>query len=223
MMRLLLVRHVETVGNVEHRFNGLTESDYTPLGLDMKEKLVEELAERLKDCHPVILTSPIRRAAMIAEELGEKLSLPVEENPALVEFNFGIFDGLTVKEAEEKDAKAYKDWIFNHLYVQIPEGDSYQGKYKQTKKFLQEFLRQACEQEREGEETTYVFIAHGAVLRCMLTVLLDLPLEAGWHIDIPLGGIADITYSGDYGILRRLDTPDYQGGKAAGYHKNFIR
>lgn len=57
----------------------------------------------------------------------------------------------------------------------------------------------------------------------MLTFLLDLPLEAGWHIDIPLGGIAEISCSGDYAILRRLDTPDYQGGKAAGYHKNFIR
>ena len=45
-MKYILVRHVETFGNAEHRLNGHTESDYTDFGVKMLS-LIHILEERV--------------------------------------------------------------------------------------------------------------------------------------------------------------------------------
>jgi alpha-ribazole phosphatase len=224
IMELLLVRHVETQGNLEHRFNGVTESEYSPFGIYMKSELHKELLTQLKNVDSLrIYCSPISRAAKIAEELGADLNCKPIYSDELREFNFGIFDGLTPEEAEKRDHDAYFKWMNNHLYEQIPEGDSYEQKYNEACGWIEKLVYDTQQQEQQsGKEQTVVLVGHGAVLRCMLTALMDLPLDAGWHIDIPLGGIALVNYTGDYGILKRLYTPDYHGGSTAGYSKKFI-
>lgn len=224
-MEFVLVRHVETQGNIERRFNGITESEYSPFGVEMNALLLKELKEIASGRTDVqILTSPTRRAACLAETLAESLGAEAVGEPALLEFNFGVFDGLTPEEAEERDREAYFSWMNDHLHVRIPEGDSYEQEYEESAGWIGRLVKQTEKTEREtGTQQTIFMISHGATVRCMLTALLDLPLDAGWHIDIPLGGIAIVKYSGDYGILSRLYTPDYQGGNTAGYSKKFIR
>lgn len=214
-MKFVLVRHVETQGNVAHRFNGFTESEYTAHGLSMKAQLVDALIKQHeKEPFELVLASPTLRALHIGEEFSKATGVPLITNPALMEFNFGIFDGLTPKEAEEKNSEAYFRWMNDHLNVEIPEGDSYRGKYAQTAAYVHTLTT-------AYKDKKLLIISHGAVLRCMITAFLDMPLEAGWHLDMALGAICEIEYEDDYGILKKLTSPDYQGENIAGYHKRF--
>lgn len=215
-MQIYLIRHVETQGNVTRNFNGITESKYTDYGRYMKRVLIEFLKnEHLKQPFDCIYTSPTRRAADTAEALSAELRIPLTEDPALLEFNFGIFDGLTVEQAQKRDPRAYASWMNNHLYAELPQGDSYAEKYKNSAAWMKELLKK--------DDQRILIVTHGATLRCLLSYLLDLSLEAGWHFDIPLGGFCRIEYENGYGILKELTTPPYQNNHTDYFKKQFIK
>jgi broad specificity phosphatase PhoE len=75
-MRLILIRHGESVGNFENRLQGHTDYDLTPKG----EAQARQTAERLHELGiKTVYTSPLRRAAATALAIGERLgSIPIE-------------------------------------------------------------------------------------------------------------------------------------------------
>lgn len=213
-MNIYVIRHVETEGNVTRSFNGITESDFTDYGLYMKNLLEEDIKKADNYEHfDKIYTSPIKRAKVIADEIGETLKIEVETVPELKEFNFGIFDGKLPKEVEEEYPEIFKAWINDHLYYRIPEGDSFIEKYVEVRAWLKEILK-------SGDESI-ILVTHGATARCVLAYLIDISLEASWHFDIPLGGYCKIKYENDYGVLQALTTPDYENNESADFIKAF--
>lgn len=202
-MKYILVRHVETFGNTEHRFNGHTESDYTERGLQMKALLEKELIKlNNRLLFDKIYASPIKRAYLIGERLAHSLKLPLITDERLKEFNFGIFDGLTVEEAQKKDPVLFEQWMADYNYVALPEGDDYCTYHKRISSFLDE-------KKAEHEDKNILIIAHGGTVHSLLVNLLDLPLDSKWHFQIDLGSIAVIECIEGYGMLQSLYTPDY--------------
>ena len=204
MKRYILVRHVETQGNVEGRLNGHTESHYTKRGLMMKERLLEEI-QAIHQHTPInrVYASPISRARIIGEEASAILGVPFSVEPVLKEFNFGIFDGLTIAEAEVKDPAAWKEWMEDYNFTMLPEGESYVEYHRRLKHFIEE-------EDKEEEDQTVLIVAHGGTVHSLLLNLLDLPLDVKWHFEIKLGGIAIIRCPEGYGILETLYAPEYE-------------
>ncbi len=91
-MRLLLIRHGESVANAEGRLQGHLDVLLSDRGRRQAECLAEKLAPLGVEA---LYTSPLRRAAETAEIIGAKLGLPVEERAALMERNVGVLEGLT--------------------------------------------------------------------------------------------------------------------------------
>lgn len=202
-MRYILVRHVETYGNVEHRFNGHTESDYTEYGLKMKAMLEDELValnERLP--FDKIYVSPIQRAYKIGKNVADRLGMPCVVDDDLKEFNFGIFDGLTIDEAMAKDPETWQRWMDDYNFVQIPGGERYEDYHHKLKRFLESHAEEHADQ-------TVLIVAHGGTVHSLLVNLLDLSLESKWHFKIELGSITIIDCPEGYGMLEKLYTPDY--------------
>ena len=98
-MRLLLVRHAESVGNHELRLQGRAEFPLTDRGRRQADALAAALAEA-----PVraVYSSPIRRALDTAEAIAARRGLTVEVRPALQEYDFGELSGLTWPEIRER-------------------------------------------------------------------------------------------------------------------------
>ena len=213
-MNLYLIRHVHTYGN-EGRFNGVSESEFTPKGLKMKEILVDyfsDLARRVK--FDRIYTSPIKRAYLIAEDISLRNHIPLTCVDALKEYNFGIFDGLKIEEARKLDEKVYFEWLNNHLYYKIPKGESYLEKYQDSTNWIKEILKENLD--------NVLIVTHGAVIRCLISYLLDLRLKDGWHFDVPLGGFCLINYENNYGTLKEFGLPDYPF-EIHDFSKSFIK
>lgn len=202
-MKYILVRHVETVGNVEHRFNGITESDYTERGIAMKRMLEDELV-RLNTTIPInkIYTSPIKRAYHIAEGVADRLNMDFTPDNALKEFNFGIFDGLTVEEARQKDPILFDAWMADYNHVPMKEGDNYEEYHQRIKNFI-------LTHETEDRGKNILVVAHGGTVQSMMLNLLDLPLDSKWHFLVELGSITIIEVIDGFGMLSRLYAPDY--------------
>jgi alpha-ribazole phosphatase len=202
--RFILVRHVETEGNVQRRFNGHTESPYTPRGERMKDQLTEILLQMdAKTPIDALYVSPTERALHIGEQTAARLGLPLRVDPVLREFNFGIFDGLTAAEAEARDKQAWDAWMADYNHVAPPGGESYTAYHQRLGEFLSDRLR-----DHAGD--TVLIIAHGGTVHSLLTHLLDLPLESKWHFAFELGGIAVVECPEGYGILKAFYTPEYK-------------
>ena len=92
-MRLILVRHGETVWNAEFRVQGGNAD--TALS-EKGQRQVARLAEVMRH-EPIdlIVSSPLQRAVITAQTIGQYHTAPIETHPGLKEVNVGEFDGLS--------------------------------------------------------------------------------------------------------------------------------
>ena len=89
-MRFLFLRHGESEANLLEVFSNRGWKH--PLTQNGRRQ-VEKLAEALHHCGVVaIYTSPLRRAVESAQILGERLMLPCDIEPALVEYDVGMYE-----------------------------------------------------------------------------------------------------------------------------------
>jgi broad specificity phosphatase PhoE len=98
---IVLLRHGESTGNAEMRWQG--QSDY-PL-TDTGRAQARALAERWKaekEHFDLIVCSPLSRARETAGILAAELDAPVEADPLWMERDNGEFSGLTAHEATER-------------------------------------------------------------------------------------------------------------------------
>ena len=98
-MRLILIRHAESQGNVENRFQGHVDYPLSPRGVEQARRL----AARLRDRHlDHIYASPLLRANYTAEVVAEAKGMVVSPLPGVMEYHFGDLSGLSWAEIEER-------------------------------------------------------------------------------------------------------------------------
>jgi probable phosphoglycerate mutase len=102
-VRLILVRHGESVGNSENRLQGHTDYDLTPKGLAQARLTAERLRELGTSC---VYTSPLLRAANTARIIATVLECEAIDLPGVREYDFGELAGSTYAELRQRFAAA---------------------------------------------------------------------------------------------------------------------
>ena len=104
MIKLVLVRHGQSMWNLENRFTGWTDVELSEQGI----KEAKEAGKVLKEkgfSFDVAYTSVLKRAndtlGYILEELGEQ-DIPVKKSWRLNERHYGALQGLNKDETREK-------------------------------------------------------------------------------------------------------------------------
>lgn len=88
--RIFIVRHTETVGNIEKRLTGRQDYEVTPRG----EKLIQKLTTELSNIKfGKIYSSTSGRAIKTVENLAKLNNLEIETKEDLCEMYFGKYDG----------------------------------------------------------------------------------------------------------------------------------
>jgi probable phosphoglycerate mutase len=91
MARLIMIRHGESVANLERRFTLSTDEPLTPAGIEQARARGKALLGR---CAPAALySSPFLRAIQTAQGIGEALGLTPVVVEDLREQDFGIYRG----------------------------------------------------------------------------------------------------------------------------------
>ena len=88
--RIFIVRHTETVGNIEKRLTGRQDYEVTPRGEKLIQKLTTELSNIKFD---KIYSSTSGRAIRTVENLAKLNNLEIETKEDLCEMYFGKYDG----------------------------------------------------------------------------------------------------------------------------------
>lgn len=88
--KIFIVRHTETIGNIEKRLTGRQDYEITPRGKELINKLTEELRCIKFD---KMYSSPSQRAVKTIKPLSIINKIDIEKEEDLSEMYFGIYDG----------------------------------------------------------------------------------------------------------------------------------
>ncbi len=120
-MKLILIRHGETLWNKEGRVQGTSDIELSDIGTNQAGLL----ASSLKNQHiEAIYSSPLKRALQTAQIINEFHSLQIHAYKELMEMDQGIFEGLSFKELMNDKKDFLKKWIADPAGVKMPKGES---------------------------------------------------------------------------------------------------
>ena len=160
------LRHGESVGNAEERFQG--QSDY-PL-TDKGRRQAHALAERwLKDGlqFDLAVTSPLVRTRETAQIIVNALKIPLEEDRIWVERDNGELSGLT---REEVDAHFPRPAFITPYDSFGESGEGDWELYLRAGKAVHELIKRPA-----GK---YLIVTHGGLLNKVMYAILGIPVQA---------------------------------------------
>jgi broad specificity phosphatase PhoE len=121
MSKLILMRHTE-VEFSPNKYLGREDVSLSEKGRKHAEAAVKQLK---KESINVIYSSGLKRSIQTADILAKGLGLEVKASlPELNELDFGVIEGLTRKEAEERYPDLMKKRDTDRLNFRVPEGES---------------------------------------------------------------------------------------------------
>jgi glucosyl-3-phosphoglycerate phosphatase len=106
--RLLLVRHGESVWNVEHRVQGHECRGLTDVGHAQARRTAEVIGARFSGA--ALVTSDLGRCQDTAAPIAAVLGVEATVDPVLRERHFGRWEGLTRDELELDDPDRFRRW-----------------------------------------------------------------------------------------------------------------
>jgi broad specificity phosphatase PhoE len=161
-LTLHFVRHGETPGNAERRF----QTPDVPLSENGREQAAAVAATLLDTTRPgAILSSDYTRTLETAAAIGARLALPVTEEPALRERNFGIARGRLYSEFADEEMS-----LWRAPHYRIEQGESWADVYDRMRRFL-DSLRAA------PPAPEIILVSHGGSMSVALTYLQGKPVD----------------------------------------------
>ena len=120
MTQLVLIRHGETDWNVDGRYQGQADPSLNARGLAQAERLAEELEQASLE---MLYTSPLLRARQTAEIIGERLGIPLQIEPRLMEIHQGDWQTRLRAEIEDLYPELFQRWETEPWQATPPEGE----------------------------------------------------------------------------------------------------
>ena len=173
LTHILLVRHGRTEWNREDRFRGRADISLDELGIEQ----AQATAERIASGWPVsvIYYSPLKRARMTAEITGKQTGHEAIPLQGIIDMDFGLWQGLSRKEAQEQDKDLYLLWQHQPERVRFPGGESLDEVRERAGKAVDELVRQHGGQ-------TIVLVSHRVVCMLLIMYIMDIETSHFWQI-----------------------------------------
>jgi broad specificity phosphatase PhoE len=203
-MKLVCVRHGETLHNAEGRIQGQSDSQLSPLGRLQCTAVAAALAGQKFDA---VIASPLSRARETAECIAEQLALAVEFDPRLMEIHAGVFQGLCWHEIDAHFPDDAVRWRSHDVDYCIPAGES-----------RRDLMRRAEEAFFEIRERGYgaaLIVAHGGSLSAAFKALLGIPPERS-PFALANASISTVLWEKDFKLISLNETGHLAGLAARG-------
>ncbi|WP_115132116.1 histidine phosphatase family protein [Synechococcus sp. N26] len=176
-LRLLLVRHGLSSFNKEQRIQG--RDDLSNLSEEGHEQ-ARALGRSLQDVSiQAVYSSPLQRAAAttvsLLETQGGQTPDPVFDD-GLLEVDLEPWSGQTIDELMQGSTEAYKIWKQRPMELELQRRDG--SSYKPLPELMEQargFIITLLERHSATGNDTVLVVAHNAILRCLMLVLLGEP------------------------------------------------
>lgn len=168
-MRLILVRHAQSTGNHEGRWQGHADYPLSALGQEQARRVAASFQSDVEGKGPgntVLYASPLERATHTAMAISEVLDVPVTPWSLLKEYDVGVFSGLTRDEihAQHPDVAAtfYQDRNWNC----VPRAETVESRAHRADTVLASLI-----EHHPGDERI-VCVTHGGFMQYLVAAIL---------------------------------------------------
>ena len=217
---LVLVRHGVTPMTAEKRFSGGlggSNPGLTDEGRDQVRAAADWLAP-LAERVDVVLASPVRRTRESGDIVAEVLAVPLREEPAFAEMEFGAWDGLTFGEVRERHGAELEAWLGStDVSAGGGTGESMQGVHDRVLAGLDRVLA-------EHAGGTVVVLSHVTPIKVLLAHALGAPLEALFRMELAPASVSvtawwphEVPEHGHRGSMRLFNAVPPAAGGPAGW------
>lgn len=153
MLKLLLIRHGSTPGNLKGRYIGITDESLSDAGRVELENFRYEKPD-------LLFVSPLKRCRETAEILFPGQPQLIIQD--LAEMNFGIFENKNYQELDDDDR--YQAWVDSGCLDQIPQGESKDSFQKRILTGLTKAIDKCLD-----EQVSYAALAvHGGTIMAIM-------------------------------------------------------
>ena len=171
-MKLFVVRHGETDGNVKELACGISESTLTENGRMQAQALANRLNEdREKNNITTIYVSPLKRARDTAAYIERILELTAIPDARLKEINFGDFEGKPWNNPEIL-------YIHKNPFLTFPGGESFAQAAHRAYGIIEEVKR------KHTSNGNVLFVCHGVLTAAIYTYFKPFSAEELLRLEI---------------------------------------
>lgn len=182
MPNLVIVRHGQSLWNLENKFTGWIDVDLSEKGIEEANLAADSLKNYKFD---VAFTSALKRANRTLDIILDKINqndIPVTKDEALNERMYGDLQGLNKDETRKKFGdEQVKIWR-RSFDVPPPNGES----LKDTADRVLPYYHKVIEPELKAGKNV-IISAHGNSLRALMMYLENLSKEEILETEIPTG------------------------------------
>jgi len=176
------IRHGEPEGGVKYR--GSVDDPLSELGWRQMRSCIGHALDAGTQWTAVV-ASPMQRCQAFAQEVADQLQLPLQVIPDLRELCFGELEGLTPKEAWARSPQLLADlWKAPEKHTP-PGGEPFTDFTNRVHASITALLPQM-----EGQHV--LVVAHGGVIRAMLTCCLGFAPGDTFKVEIPYAGMTRV-------------------------------
>lgn len=118
-MRLIFVRHGESVWNYEGRVQGVADPPLSERGRVQASLVAERLAREFKPA--AVYASALQRATETGRIIAARLGLPLNVDARLNEYDIGALTGLTDADIAERYPDIHAKWEMDVQWAPIPD------------------------------------------------------------------------------------------------------
>jgi broad specificity phosphatase PhoE len=162
-MKLIFVRHGQTVANAENRLQGHLDTELSPLGLHQARIVAAALAQETIEA---VYSSDCQRASVTAEIVAAPHSLPVATDPLLREARLGDWQGMTVDEIERQYPIEYQAWRRDSISNRPPGAERLEEVIARVNRFFDKVTA-------KHSKGSILLVAHGGSIRAAVCCCLD--------------------------------------------------
>ena len=164
--RIYIVRHTQTVGNIEKRLTGRKDYEVT----DQGQIYISKLTQRLKEVKfDKAYTSTSKRTSKTIQELADLNGLKIIEEDGLCEMYFGIYDGKTWEEVNRIDPKIHKLHQETNEICEIPTQET-------TQEVTKRMYDTICRIVNENVGKNILICSHGVAIEAFLRKITKVPI-----------------------------------------------
>jgi broad specificity phosphatase PhoE len=234
-MKLYLVRHGQSTGNIGGRLMGQSDHRLTALGEDQ----ARAAAERLAPFGPMpVYSSDLPRARRTAEHIVAAWRGADADAPRLVvdarlrEISLGDFEGRPWQEFEA-DAGLTASFAADPYGTALPNGESLRDLEARACAAVQDILEleavraEASRAEAaaapaagaaaaaDADDGSACLVAHDGPIRAILNHYLGVPPEKWWTLSTTHGGVSLIEFAAGYVTIRYVNATGHLDGLEA--------
>ena len=189
MLEIIVVRHGQSVADIEKRFEGRADFSLTDLGVQQAKKL----SIWIKNNYPpnYIISSPLKRASETAEIIGKKCIKEVEYDDDLMELNTGLLAGMLKAEANEKyplpkgGHKPYEDILGGESLIEFRS---------RAEKFWSKLIFKFS---KDTSDKRILIVSHGGMIDMLFRCFLNLPMNTNVGLCTGDTGVHIWKFNGD--------------------------